>query len=86
MVLNLHIIPSYYPFQMRQNLRDKYGIQKKESGPSKSAIESVKEQYKLGEEEAKKFDQAIAQVCSRGLILILLTMPVKIALLLYLLY
>jgi len=55
----------YQREKMRQNLRDKYGIQKKESGPSKSAVESVKKDYNMGAEEARKFDQAIAQDQSR---------------------
>merc|ERR1719397_691222 len=62
-----HEKEQYQREKMRQNLRDKYGIKKTTSGPSSSAVEEVKKSYNMDQDEAKQFDQAIAQDEARRL-------------------
>ena len=65
----LTVMPNFWLFQVRQNIRDKYGIEKKQptskSDKQKAAMmEELKKEYGLDDEDARELEDKMKKVWS----------------------
>ena len=67
--MQLTVMPNFWLLQVRQNIRDKYGIEKKQptskSDKQKAAMmEELKKEYGLDDEDAKELEDKMKKVWS----------------------